>query len=82
MSTFKTTIGSVIVLFMTNLNAADAIKPAHAQGVTEERNRLQSQGAITIQGNSRAFTPLASEAVEKLGRDGVRRKLTEQQTIK
>jgi hypothetical protein len=78
----KTVFGALATLLLllqiTNVNAADRVKPAKAEhGVTGVKNDLQ--GGVTIPGSTRVFRPLPPEEVEKLGRQGVTREMMRQQ---
>lgn len=76
---FKTLAKMLLVLYVTNVYADNRAKSvAVGRGETSVRSETPAQGAVTIRGSARVFTPLPPEEVEKLGREGVKRKMMEQ----
>ena len=68
-----------LVLQVTNVNSADQVKPVVVErGATGIKSAPLLQGGVTMQGSTQVFRPLPPEEVEKLGRDGVKRKMMEQ----
>jgi hypothetical protein len=67
------------VLQVTSVNAAEQVKPvAVERSATGVKSEPLLQGGVTIQGSTQVFRPLPPEEVEKLGREGVKRRMMEQ----
>ena len=67
-----------LVLQVTNVNAADQVKPiAVERGATSVKSGPLLQGGVTITESSQIYRPLPPEEEEKLGREGVKRKMME-----
>ena len=76
---FMTLAMMPLILQITSVNAADQVKPiAVERGAKGVKSEPLLQGGVTIQGSTQVFRPLPPEEVEKLGREGVKRKMMEQ----
>lgn len=68
-----------LVFQVTSVDAASQMKPvSDGPGASSIKESIPTQGGVTIDGSNQILRPLAPDEEEKLGRDGVKRKMKEQ----
>ncbi|HSP30568.1 MAG TPA: hypothetical protein VLO13_00905 [Halomonas sp.] len=76
---FKALAMMSFVLQATTVNAAEQLKSVTVErSATGVNNEPLFQGGVTIQGSTQVFRPLPPEEVEKLGREGAKRRMMQQ----
>lgn len=65
-------------LHVPSVGAAEQVnKATRGTAINKSGEASPSQGSVTIPGSSQIFSPVSPEEAEKLGRNGIKRKMME-----